>query len=87
MIIKNLVITLAFKELGNEELTVVNKPYKKDSVRLELVPMLITKELDQLVYDYRVEYPETANVSLTFRCVDFLDQKDQEPYDSYNQSH
>jgi len=87
MEIENLIITLAFKELGSDKLTVVNKPYKEETVHLELVPMLVARELDQLVYDYRVEYPETANVSLTFRCADFLDQKDQEPNDSYNLSH
>ena len=83
MEIENLVITLAFKELGSDKLTVVNKPYKEKTVHLELVPMLVARELDQLVYDYRVEYPENVKIKITFEVEDFIDA-DLEPLDKYN---
>ena len=87
MNIENLIISMAFKDLKNDKLTVVNVPCADETIHLELVPMLVVKELDALVYKHRLEYPESATVSLTFRCIDFLDQKAFEPDNSGNLSH
>jgi hypothetical protein len=84
MNIENLIITIAFKEVGTDKLTVVNNPYPEYIINLDRVPSIVIKELDKLVYDNRLEYPETASVSLSFNCVDFLDQIDLEPPSLYN---
>lgn len=83
MDIEELELTLTFKEDGSNIVTVI-LTHDEPTVDLDRVPGIVAKALEQITIEHRLHYPETTDVILKFQCVDFLDQKDQEPPDLNN---